>query len=115
MCNPFLFNCAPAHFPLLIDSAVERLQESEKSEVHLSQDALQYLYKYGNSHKAKFEQALSNQDQAKLDGLSKVLHSRLEVALHKSKTKDARGHIYNPPRIDKEALEKALPLTKPLK
>ena len=114
MCNPFLFNCAPAHFPLLIDSAVERLHDSEKSEVHLSQEALQYLYKYGDAHKALFQHALGNQDQARLDDLSKALHARLRVALHNSKRKDAKGHDYNPPRIDKDALEQALkanPLT----
>jgi len=115
MCNPFLFNCSPAHFPLLIDSAVERLHDSEKSEVHLSQGALQYLYTYGDSHRAMFERALNNKDQAQLDDLSKALHTRLKVALHNSKKKDAKGHNYNPPRIDREALEKALkanPLSK---
>ncbi len=114
MCSPFLFNCAPSHFPLLIDSAVERLHESEKSEVHLSQDALQYLYNYGNTHKESFAKALESEDQGTLDGLSRALHSRLKVALHKSRTKDDKGHNYNPPRIDKEALEKALPMTKSL-
>jgi hypothetical protein len=113
MCNPFLFNCTPAHFPLLIDSAVERLHESEKTEVHLSQDALQYLYKYGDSHRVTFEGTLSNQNQGQLDKLSTALHARLKVALHNSKKKDARGRNYNPPRIDKDALEKALK-SKPL-
>jgi hypothetical protein len=114
MCSPVLFNCSPIHFPLLVDSAVERLHESEKSEVHLSQDALQYLYKYSNTHRPMFEKALGNQNQKQMDALSKALHSRLKVALHTSKKKDAQGHTYNPPRIDKDALEGALPLTKSL-
>lgn len=107
MCNPLLFNCSPIHYPLLIDSAVERLHKTE-GEVHLSQGAVQYLYEYGNAHRSAFEQALKPEQQKKLDNLSEALQVRLKVALKNSAVKDPNGNRYNPPRIDREALKLAL-------
>ena len=96
MCNPLIYTCTLTHFPLLIDSAVERLNKSEKREVHLSPEARQYLYQYGASHRGAFEQALASEDPKQLEALSKGLHSRLKVALRNSKKKDATGRFYNP-------------------
>lgn len=108
MCNPRLFNCAAAHFPLVIDSALERLHESQGEEIHLSRGAQDVLYHHGNQHKTAFESALVSQDQAELDRLSTGLHRRLQFALLRSVQKDPNGRAYNPARIDEQAMKQAL-------
>lgn len=108
MCNPLLFNCSAPHFPLLIDSAMERLHDSLGEEVHLSKGAQDVLYQHGNQHKEEFEKALHTQNQAELDRLSNELQRRLKAALKDSDKKDKSGHAYNPPRIDEQGMKKAL-------
>jgi hypothetical protein len=107
MCNPLLFNCSAAYYPLLIDSAIERFGD----DVHLSKEAQQLLYERGNKHKADFEKLLKPENQKEFDKLSKALHDRLKVALRNSRSKDAAGQLYNPPRIDRDALQQALDAT----
>jgi hypothetical protein len=107
MCNPLIFSCAATHYPLVIDGAMERLAKA-KGEVHLSHGAQDVLYKYGSTHKREFDRALRGQNQRKLDQLTEGLHKRLEVALANSKQQDPKGNVYNPPRIDPEALKSAL-------
>jgi hypothetical protein len=107
MCNPLVFGCSATHFPLLLDSAVERLNQA-KGEVNLSKGAVNVLYKHGSAHKAEFERALKDKDNSKLEQLSKSLQKRMEAALADSKQTDPSGHPYNPQRIDGDAMQKAL-------
>ena len=108
MCNPLLFNCSASHFPLLIDSAMERLHDSLGEEVHLSKSAQDVLYQHGNRHKQEFETALHSRNQAELDRLSNELQKRLKAALDDSSKIDKNGRTYNPRRIDEEGMKKAL-------
>jgi hypothetical protein len=107
MCNPLTHVCTAAHYPFLIDSAMELVQK-DKGEVHLSKGAQDVLYKHGSDNKAKFEHALKNTDKANLEKLSEGLRKRLEAALANSKQIDANGEPYNPQRIDEDAMKKAL-------
>jgi hypothetical protein len=107
MCNPLLFNCSAIHYPLLIDTALERLQVS-KGEIHLSKGAQDVLYKHGLANKAVFDRALRDENQARLDALSRGLTERMNAALVLSKDRDDSGHTYYPARIDAEAMQKAL-------
>jgi hypothetical protein len=107
MCNPLLFNCSAAHYPLLIDTALERLHESE-GEVNLSKGAQDVLYKHGFRNKVAFGRALRGENQARLDELSRGLAERMKAALALSKSHDDSGRPYNPARIDGDGMQKAL-------
>lgn len=107
MCNPLTGACTAVDYPLLIDTAMDRVHRS-KGEVHLSKSARDVLYTHGNAHKLEFERALKDKDTKKFEDLSKSLQKRLEKALVNSKQTDPSGRPYNPPRIDGDAMKKVL-------